>query len=67
MSESASTEWKKSSFSTGLTACVEARRVGQGIAVRNSRSPATEQTHTKAEMAAFLAGVKAGEFDYLLD
>lgn len=59
--------WIKSSFSAGLSACVEVRRVGGEIAVRNSRSPSTEQTYTQAEIRAFIDGVKAGEFDYLLD
>jgi hypothetical protein len=67
MSGARSTEWKKSSFSAGLTACVEVRVVDGQVAVRSSRAPEQEQTHTKPEMAAFIAGVKAGEFDYLLD
>lgn len=67
MSEAASTEWKKSSFSIGSTACVEVRRVGEETAIRHSRFPAGEQTYSRSEIAAFLAGVKAGEFDYLID
>ncbi|QJY46184.1 DUF397 domain-containing protein [Pseudonocardia broussonetiae] len=60
-------QWTKSSFSGGIGACVEVRRVGGEIAVRNSRSPSAEQTYTQAEIRAFIDGVKAGEFDYLLD
>lgn len=67
MPEASSTEWKKSSFSAGVAACVEVRRADGLVAMRNSRAPEKEQTHTRAEIAAFIAGVKAGEFDYLLD
>lgn len=67
MSEAASTEWKKSSFSLGATACVEVRLARDLVAIRNSRAPGQEQTYTRPEIAAFIAGVKAGEFDYLLD
>lgn len=67
MSEASSTGWKKSSYSAGVAACVEVKRVDDQVAMRNSRAPEQEQTHTRAEVAAFIAGVKAGEFDYLLD
>lgn len=67
MSEKQPTEWVKSTSSVGMSACVEVRRVGEEVAMRNSRSPSDEQLYTKPEIAAFIAGVKAGEFDYLLD
>lgn len=67
MPEKQSTGWNKSSFSAGIGACVEVRRVGEEVAMRNSRSPSDEQLYTRPEIAAFIAGVKAGEFDYLLD
>lgn len=62
--------WRTSSFTTGGGddgACVEVAAVPDGrIAVRNSKRPdAGTVFFTRAEMAAYLAGVKAGEFDDL--
>jgi hypothetical protein len=62
------TVWHKSSFSGGNGGnCVEAARLPGGeIAVRNSRDahgPAL--IFTRAEIDAFVRGVKAGEFDHL--
>lgn len=62
--------WRKSSFSGGEgsgDACVEVAPLPDGrIAVRNSKSPeAGVVFFTRAEMAAYVAGVKAGEFDDL--
>ena len=47
--------------------CVEFARLPDGqVAVRNSRHPAGPAlVYTRAEIAAFLAGAKAGEFDDL--
>lgn len=58
------TEWRKSSFSGKESNCVEFRRIPGGVEVRNSKRP-TEGTiqYTDAEWRAFVAGVKAGEFD----
>ncbi|WP_405613106.1 DUF397 domain-containing protein [Streptomyces sp. NBC_01511] len=64
-------KWLKSSFSGGSNGGggnrVEAAALPDGrIAVRNSKSPeAGTVFFTRAEMAAWLAGVKAGEFDDL--
>ncbi|WP_405613110.1 DUF397 domain-containing protein [Streptomyces sp. NBC_01508] len=64
-------QWRKSSFSGGGGDtggnCVEAAALPDGrIAVRNSKSPeAGTVFFTRTEMAAWLAGVKAGEFDDL--
>ena len=63
--------WRKSSFtdtggSNGGT-CVEAAALPDGrIAIRNSNHPEAGVTYfTRAEMSAWLKGVKAGEFDDL--
>jgi len=60
--------WRKSVHSGAQGNCVEvAALVGGGIAVRNSRDPqGPALIYTKAELAAFLAGAKDGEFDDLL-
>jgi hypothetical protein len=57
--------WKKSSFSGNTdNSCVEARLVEGGVETRNSKNPdGPSVTYTTAEWAAFLGGVKAGEFD----
>lgn len=58
--------WTKSSFSGNTdNSCVEARLVeGGGVETRNSNRPDEPSvTYTQAEWAAFLTGVKAGEFD----
>jgi hypothetical protein len=56
--------WRKSSFST-TNGCVEVAVAGDRIAVRDSkqqgRGPVLE--FTAAEWAAFLGGVRGGEFD----
>ncbi|WP_298182830.1 DUF397 domain-containing protein [Saccharomonospora sp.] len=57
-------EWRKSSFSGKETNCVEFRRVEGGVEVRNSKRPdAGVIAYTDSEWRAFVAGVKAGEFD----
>jgi len=57
-------QWRKSSLST-TNGCVEVAFVGDRIAVRDSkqqgRGPVLEFTAT--EWAAFLGGVRDGEFD----
>lgn len=57
--------WKKSSFSGGNDDnCVEARLSGDGVEVRHSKHPdGPSINYTGAEWTAFLAGVKAGEFE----
>ncbi|MFF9647825.1 DUF397 domain-containing protein [Streptomyces sp. NPDC014622] len=59
--------WRKSSFSGDQGACVETAPLADGrIAVRNSKHPeAGVVFFTRREMAAWLRGVKAGEFDDL--
>jgi hypothetical protein len=56
--------WYKSSYSLSNGACVEVRP-GDLVEVRNSRAPgAGKLSFTHAEWRAFVAGVKAGEFDF---
>lgn len=63
------TGWIMSSRSTGNGgSCVEARRIGDLIEVRNSKSPAAGTVRfTLAEWDSFLFGAKRDEFDQLLD
>jgi hypothetical protein len=60
-------EWRKSSASNPSGNCVEAAGLPDGsVAVRNSREPdGAALIYTRAEIAAFLAGVRIGEFDDL--
>ncbi|MGQ0837372.1 DUF397 domain-containing protein [Actinokineospora sp.] len=62
-----SAPWRKSSFSGDEGACVETAPLVDGsIAVRNSNHrDAGIVFFTRAEMAAWINGVKAGEFDDL--
>lgn len=60
--------WIMSSRSTGNGgSCVEARRHGELIEVRNSKRPAEATVRfTAEEWDSFLFGAKNGEFDQLL-
>ncbi|WP_197321952.1 DUF397 domain-containing protein [Saccharomonospora sp. NB11] len=56
--------WRKSSFSAQTDNCVEFRRIEGGVEVRNSKRPDEASVkYTDSEWRAFVAGVKAGEFD----
>lgn len=58
--------WRKSSFSSAGNDCVELAQIGDTVLLRDSKHP--EQGHfifTRSELAAFIAGAKAGEFDDL--
>ncbi|MFE4665458.1 DUF397 domain-containing protein [Streptomyces sp. NPDC056716] len=61
-------QWQKSSFSTDAedSNCLELAMQGDEILMRESDNPGVIVTTTPAKLAAFVAGVKAGEFDHLL-
>jgi hypothetical protein len=61
------TQWRKSTASNPSGNCVELAALADGsVALRNSRYPDRPAlVYTRAEMAAFLAGAKDGEFDDL--
>ncbi|HKH06008.1 MAG TPA: DUF397 domain-containing protein [Acidimicrobiales bacterium] len=60
--------WRKSSHSYGAGECVELARLDGGrIGLRDSKDPGGPVLRfTVAEVAAFVAAVKAGEFDDLV-
>jgi hypothetical protein len=66
-SELAQARWRKSSASNPSGNCVEMAALPDGaVAVRNSRYPdGPALVYTRAEIAAFLAGARNGEFDDL--
>ncbi len=59
--------WRKSSASNPTGNCVELAPLADGgVAMRNSRHPTGPTlVYTRAEIAAFIRGVRAGEFDDL--
>ncbi|MEV0115527.1 DUF397 domain-containing protein [Streptomyces sp. NPDC050844] len=64
---SASIQWQKSSFSGGDGPnCVEVAQHEGGIVMRESDSPESVIVTSRDNLAAFIAGVKAGEFDHLI-
>lgn len=67
MADLARAAWRKSSFSTASGNCVEAAPLATGqVGVRNSKAPqAGTLKLDRAETAAWLRGLKAGEYDDL--
>lgn len=60
-------QWRKSTASNPSGNCVEVAELPDGdVAVRNSRFPeGPALVYTRSEIAAFLIGVRNGEFDDL--
>jgi len=60
--------WMKSQYSNATGECVELAALPNGeVAMRNSRFPAGPVlVYTQAEITAFLAGAKDGEFDQVV-
>jgi hypothetical protein len=65
---SASIQWQKSSFSGGGGEnCVEVAQHDGNIVMRESDAPGDIITTSRDKLAAFIQGVKAGEFDHFID
>lgn len=59
-----SAEWHKSTFSAA-NGCVEVAALDDGVAVRNSKElGGSVLLFSRHEWAAFVGGVRAGEFDF---
>lgn len=58
-------EWHKSSASNGGSNCVEVRELEDGSFELRDTKDRTKPAHlfTRGEWSAFLAGVRAGEFE----
>ncbi len=59
-------QWRKSSYSDQSGNCLELAVVDGGVLVRESDEPSVIVSTSRAKLAAFLAGAKAGEFDDLV-
>ena len=60
-------EWVKASMSDSHGSCVEQRRYGGMIEVRDTKDRTGPVLRfTEAEFAAWLDGAKKGEFDHLI-
>lgn len=59
--------WQKSSHTGGAGNCVEMAAVEGYVLMRDSKNPhRPANVFTRAEIAAYFAGVKDGEFDHFL-
>ncbi|MFE2032717.1 DUF397 domain-containing protein [Streptomyces scopuliridis] len=56
--------WQKSSFSDEGAQCVEIAEHNGEILMRESEDPNVVTVTSRSKFAAFIAGVKAGEFDH---
>ncbi|MDK9496652.1 DUF397 domain-containing protein [Streptomyces katrae] len=64
---STSTSWQKSSFSGGNGEnCIEVGQQAGSIVMRESDDPGHVITTSRSKLAAFIQGVKAGEFDHFV-
>ncbi|MFB6979491.1 DUF397 domain-containing protein [Streptomyces scopuliridis] len=61
---SAEINWQKSSFSDEGAQCVEIAAHNGEILMRESEDPNVVTATSRIKFAAFIAGVKAGEFDH---
>ncbi|MFB6979492.1 DUF397 domain-containing protein [Streptomyces scopuliridis] len=59
--------WQKSSFSGDGPQCVEVAEHDGAIVMRESDDPYVLTIIGRSNFAAFIAGVKAGEFDHFTD
>lgn len=60
--------WQKSSYTGGTGDCVELAVAGTYILLRDSNTPnKAPHVFTRPEITAFLAGVKDGEFDHMIN
>ncbi|MCB5907624.1 DUF397 domain-containing protein [Streptomyces pinistramenti] len=59
-------KWQKSSFSNSNTQCLETAIVAGEILLRESDDPTTIVKTTPEKLAAFILGVKNGEFDHFV-
>ena len=67
MSTARATPWIKARMSDGEAACVEQRRRGDVIEVRDTKDrEGPVLRFTLAEFAAWLDGARNGEFDHLV-
>ncbi|AVZ77181.1 DUF397 domain-containing protein [Streptomyces lunaelactis] len=60
--------WTKSSHSNATGNCVEVAALpGDRVAIRNSRDPhGPALIYTREEVAAFVAGARSGDFDFMI-
>ncbi|MFJ9839977.1 DUF397 domain-containing protein [Kitasatospora sp. NPDC101155] len=56
--------WQKSSFSSSGDNCVEVRKAGSLVELRESDEGETILRTTPTALADLLHGIKAGEFDH---
>lgn len=59
-----SSDWRRSPY-CDTNACVEAKKVGEDIALRDSKNPdGPVLVFSKSEWDAFVLGVNAGTFEF---